>query len=153
LNSEPITLSNSTAVNNAAVAYTLTAHGNILVTTPANTGLTSPTISLKALGGNITADGTATGGHFQVNSGGTSGLSLFAKATTVSSAGGAVNILTTNSEAVTLANDTSPLSATVSFTIQDQGSLQASTASNTAIVSPAVSITMNTGSGNVGGDA
>src|SRR5207253_4476842 len=126
------------------------ANGNISAETASVAAITAPTVSLTALGGNISADGSPSGGHLRLNSGGSSGLSLFARATTVSSAGGVVDLLSTNNESVTLANS-NPLSAQVAFALQVSGNLLSNIAGNTALASPVISLTSQ--SGNIGSGA
>ena len=145
-NNSNITLGNITASNSVAV----TANGNILASTPANTAISSPSIALTATGGNIGGNTTGTTALL-ANSGGTSGLTLFFNATTVSSNGGVVNISDTSAENL-IVNNNNPSSsnAAVSATLAANGNIYAGPSVGPAITSPTISLTA---AGNIGGNS
>ena len=155
---ENVTIFNTAGFGPAVggTSFTLTAKGDIKVFDDTQTAISAPIINLSAVGGNITADGTVSGGAILVNShaNGT-GLLLNAVATKVSGAGGVINISDTAAEAVTLQNLTgfsggTPAAAAVNFRLTTNGNIKAEDATTTAISSP-LSYLTSVG-GNISGD-
>ena len=132
--------------NNSTVAA-----GNTLNVT-ANSGnimgtgaFAAPNVNLTAIGGNITQDGTTSGAAVLVNSGGVSGLTLFASATQVSGNGGTINLSDTAAESVTLNNSSNPIRADNSFQLTANQDILASSSGSLAIRSLNILLTSNNG--------
>src|SRR6185295_1451820 len=84
----------------------LIANGNISQQTQLGFAVVSPSISLTALGGNISADGSSNAGQFlAVNDGGLT-VSLYVNATKVGANGGSILIGTSNLDSLQFANGT-----------------------------------------------
>lgn len=132
-NSESVLIDNSTTIPSATVSYTLSAQGSIRAKATGADAVSSPSISLTAIGGDIA---TSSSPLIIGNSG--NDVLLYARATSVAGAGGNVWLTDLQSETVAFNNIVAPSSADSLFKLIAFGTIFASTAGNTAVSSPSI---------------